>query len=558
MQTTFAQKAKTRVLRSANDVMRLERMGCAHQSRLSFMRQLLRRASNEQWQFQRTQWQINSNGVGHAVYQVYTGERYYSLLAFSHDLLPEQRSDRVIATAWDATFTLFDGKPSTEDISRLKANVPLQEAGRISVSELTLSRANRSGRLFTHVVDCLSQGQQPELERVEATGYLMRTTAVYGSGKFGAADYELIQNRAEFQSPFQVELLTVYLIRLFSIDIVEHLACVTSHQAVALSPQIRRILGIGNSTGLGMAPYLINHPQLLHNWINAREQALRNVRCIQKASESEVATFKALLKRTLYNNTLWYSEHAIQKQKIEQLSSDGQRFLSYIKHLDFSQDYVWDNIYHYCADNLSMEAQEQLNMLMLEPYAERVDHFGESMSADNQCQLFAKSLIQGTVESMIAQIETYCDWALDDTADSEQYWYVSENKLEPRFGKHIHDEIAVLPLNIKQQINTFHQQLLRVDTSLLLAEFLLLRPQFRFIAQRIARVPLSPYREVRDNVASSHTMPIDLLRLKLSFFGATKFDPRSDRWVRINMFQYAPFPHELDQSNDDWVFPELQ
>ena len=37
-------------------------------------------------------------------------------------------------------------------------------------------------------------------------------------------------------------------------------------------------------------------------------------------------------------------------------------------------------------------------------------------------------------------------------------------------------------------------------------------------------------------------MPIDMLRLKLSFFGAIKFDPRSDKWLRICMFQGAPLP----------------
>ena len=34
--------------------------------------------------------------------------------------------------------------------------------------------------------------------------------------------------------------------------------------------------------------------------------------------------------------------------------------------------------------------------------------------------------------------------------------------------------------------------------------------------------------------------PIDMLRFKLAFFGASKFDPRSDRWTRINLFQGAP------------------
>ena len=53
-------------------------------------------------------------------------------------------------------------------------------------------------------------------------------------------------------------------------------------------------------------------------------------------------------------------------------------------------------------------------------------------------------------------------------------------------------------------------------------------------------------------------MPIDMLRMKLSFFGACHFDPRSDRWVRINMYQNAPFPEDLARNAaDDWTLPRL-
>jgi hypothetical protein len=52
-------------------------------------------------------------------------------------------------------------------------------------------------------------------------------------------------------------------------------------------------------------------------------------------------------------------------------------------------------------------------------------------------------------------------------------------------------------------------------------------------------------------------VPIDMLRLKLSFFGAVKFDPRSDKWLRINMYQGAPLPHEMKRSNDTWVYNSL-
>ena len=75
-----------------------------------------------------------------------------------------------------------------KDIERLRNNVPRQEVGRMSYKELALSRANKSVRLFNHVVENLSKGQQPDKRIINEVGYLYRTTAVYGSGKFGLAD----------------------------------------------------------------------------------------------------------------------------------------------------------------------------------------------------------------------------------------------------------------------------------------------------------------------------------------------------------------------------------
>jgi hypothetical protein len=186
--------------RDPSVVMRLARLGSFHQSRLSFMRQLTRRMKDEGWRFERPVFEVDGAGVGHAVYTAHTPERTYSLVAFAHDLPDELRSDRVIAEAWDATFTLFDGVPEKADIARLAQNIPLQEAGRVTERELTVSRANKSVRLWEHVVACLAAGQQPDDGHIDAVGYLMRTTAVYGSGKLGAADRELIARRPEFQA----------------------------------------------------------------------------------------------------------------------------------------------------------------------------------------------------------------------------------------------------------------------------------------------------------------------------------------------------------------------
>ena len=218
-------------------VMRLARMGSFHQTRLSFMRTLLRRVEREAWRFKVNRFELDDNGFGRAVYTVYAPERAYSLVAFSHYLPDDMRSDRVIATAWDATFTLYDGIPSEADLDRLEQNVPKQEAGRISDSELSLSRMNRSVRLWQHVVESLAEGRQPDRDTLESVGYLGRTTAVYGSGKFGAADRLTISERPELGGPFQAELLSVLHTRAFILDLVEHVARAKGgYQAVTFDP----------------------------------------------------------------------------------------------------------------------------------------------------------------------------------------------------------------------------------------------------------------------------------------------------------------------------------
>ena len=86
------------------------------------------------------------------------------------------------------------------------------------------------------------------------------------------------------------------------------------------------------------------------------------------------------------------------------------------------------------------------------------------------------------------------------------------------------------------------------------ADILLAAPEFRHTARRVQIAMRFPYSEIRDNLVDEGMMPIDLLRFKLSFFGATHFDPRSDRWLRISMFAGAPFPDEL-RVDDCWVRP---
>ena len=548
--------------RDPSVVMRLNRMGASHQGRLSFMRILLRRMKAENWSFDVPRFEIDANGVGMAIYTAHGPKRNYSLVLFANDLPAEKRSDRVIATEWDLTFALFDGIPTTKDVTRLSQNIPLQEAGRVTQSELSVSRANRSVRLFEYVVGQLTAGQQPDLAKIGEVGYLMRTTAVYGSGKMGASDREDIAHRPEFSAPFQVEMLTVYLVRAFVLDLVEHLAQVRNPKtAVTLDPEIRRSFGIGNSTGLGMAPFLLNHPTLLNNWICAREEALARVRNLATATPEAAAQVRQLAQRAVRNANQWRSEHPVQLNRLTTLKADLAILITHLDGVDLLRNYPWNRLWLWAETALGLEGQEQLSALITEPYGDLIDGLAHCMSADEA----ATFRIDGTMPlSQVQQlIEQIYGWALNTDWNAPEaqarVWYTSEEKLEPRLGERFNEPIADYeqPLSPGRDMARAYHDLAKVSDGPI-ARFLLQYPEHRHVIRRLQIVARCPYAEIHDNTISAEMMPIDLLRLKLSFFGAGHFDPRSDRWLRITMFGGAPFPDELACADPDgWSYPPL-
>ena len=155
-------------LRNPKDVMKLSKLGSFHQSKLSFLRSFLKEFKD--WTFKRDLFELNELGHGTAIYSFKKDNRIYSLICFANELDENERSDRVIATKWDAAFALYDGIPTKEDIERLKSEVPKQEVGRLSCKELTLSRANKSVRVFNHVVESLSEGKQPDISLLSSVG----------------------------------------------------------------------------------------------------------------------------------------------------------------------------------------------------------------------------------------------------------------------------------------------------------------------------------------------------------------------------------------------------
>lgn len=534
--------------RSPDLVMRLDRLGSMFPTRLSFMPTLVRRMAREDWHFKSPIIKLDAKGVGHVLIGVSTGERDYTLIAYSHDLAPAQRSDRVIATAWDATFTLFDGIPTAEDISRLAKNVPFQEAGRCSEQELVLSRANRSVRLFEHVVEALAQGRQPDREQLRAVGYLMRTTAVYGNGKFGLSDRARFADRPEFRSSFMVEMLAVYLIRLFSFAIVEHMAKARNPEAAELDDEIKTNLGIGNSTGLGMAPFLVSHPALIDAWFGAREEALARV-MDQPVSDDRWASFTAFAAQVQTHLETWDVPDQRYQKRIAQLKTEVAELIK------LDRVSAWQDLVTWSQDK-SLDLQELLVSLLIEPFADLVDDLAETFDIPAGGK---RADARMSIASLKRLIDTNYAWAQEfdfaEASQNENFWYVSEEKLEPRFGKRFEDPGAELetPLAIARDIQALRGACAGFDDQQSCAELMLQHPEFRHLVARVQGTAGQPFAEIRDNLIGAQCLPIDILRAKLAYFGASRFDPKSDLWTRITMYRGAPLPHELStKAQEPW------
>ena len=555
-------EAAPAMLRPPGEVMRLSRLGRFHPTRLSFARTLVRRMAREGWRVETALRDLDDDGYGRVVYDVHTPAGVLGFAAFSHHLDPADRTDRVIAERWDASFALTLEPPTPADLERLADNVPRQEAGRCGAGEIVLSRANRSVRLFDDVVAALAAGGQPARDAIGRVGYLMRTTAVYGNGKFGLADFEQVRRRGILTLPFQAEMLTVYLARHFSLELVDHLAARRGgRRAAALDRRRRRALGVGNATGLGMAPFLVNRPQLIGRWIRMREFALARVKEVERADPPERARFRALLARARAHVDEWRAQVGDKAL--------GRRLATVVRRLAELERLVgpggdpnllagrrpWATLADWAGDDA--ETGELLNSILIELYPDRVDDLETTAGSDEREEVRPGM----AVEALQRMVEDRYGWALEVDFDPPEsralFWYYSKEKEEPRLGFRYEEPGAdqELRLGIARQAVNLHRTLERADPAMPVGRFLLANPELRQTVRRIQSLDDAPYAEIHENLLDRDCEPVDLLRCKLSMLGASRFDPKSLLWTRVTFFQGAPLADELEHPGaDDWAF----
>jgi len=545
-----------------SDIMTLDKMGARYPSRLSFSRSMLRRLLFDNWKISKSKFDLDDNGYGTAVYEITINQNIYSLVCFSQHLDNADRSDRVIAEKWDTAYSLINGKLDDKELDRLKKNVPLQESGRNSSKELILSRANKSVRLFEYVADCLSNGLQPNINEINKVGYLLRTTAVYGSGKFGLSDFTNTKEVTDFNQPFRAEMLSVYIIREFSVELVEHVAKKQNpNKAVKLEDKIKQHLGIGNSTGLGMAPFIIKHPKLINKWMNQYTESLNKI--INKNIDSEkLSSYIQLLEKALMylKEVTTFDEYQITKNT--KTVEDLKIYINHIKNIENStfNNLTWMDLIKFTINNCNYDTQEIARVQLLELYPEISEKLAEDMSDVEEMKINESQ----TLKELNSLIKKNYQWALEIDFSKKNndylFWYISAAKLEPRLGERYNEEGSELEqhLGVAKMVQKLHSIIQKENFDLSVAEYLVLNPEFRGIIRRIQSLEQYPFAEVQDNILSKETIPINMLRFKLSFFGANRYDPKSDRWLRVSFFSGAPFLSNLNEQNvDSWGFATM-
>ena len=215
-------------------------------------------------------------------------------------------------------------------------------------------------------------------------------------------------------------------------------------------------------------------------------------------------------------------------------------------------------MYEHLEAKYEEECIEYAVSMMMEPYDNIVAPLIKEMSSEED------KYFNIPTERTVSQLKTilknkYSEILKIDFKKKENnlnFWFISKNKEEPRLANRFDENGSDLeqPLAIARDIKRLYDTLSVAKNNSTIAMFLSNNNDLRHVIRRAFIVEKFPYSEIQDNTIGQEIVPIDMLRLKLSFFGALKFDPRSDKWLRICMFQGAPLPEQLKNYNEHWVY----
>ena len=197
----------------------------------------------------------------------------------------------------------------------------------------------------------------------------------------------------------------------------------------------------------------------------------------------------------------------------------------------------------------------------MEPYDKIIEPLVKNMSADEEkyFNIPSSRKLSDLKKIIENKYKLILNINFNNKNSNTYFWFISKNKEEPRIANRYEEHGSDLeqPLAIARDIKKLYEKILSENLLKTVADFLIYNDDLRHIVRRIFISEKFQYSEIQDNTIGENLIPIDMLRLKLSFFGAQKFDPRSDKWLRICMYQGAPLVNELKNSDDTWIYNSI-
>ncbi|MBV7487075.1 hypothetical protein [Bordetella sp. BOR01] len=551
----------------AEHPMQSHRLAMLQPSRMSVSRLFMARAIREKWRIRRIRWEIDGHARGQAVYQIDTPTMALSFAIYSFEPTAQGKTGRIIGRSWDMMAALVEGCISEQDLQTTAVELPKLYEGRATPGTLVWARANRSSRVFDHTVASLAEGRQPDIAELAQVCYLMRNTGLDGNGTFGTRSYRTLEADHPLHRPLDAQMLSAYLMRVFSIDLVHHLARERNPQAPEIDPAIQRYLGVGNGSALGLILFVNNHPRLMQQWLAAHQAAV-DTACSLAANPRgpDVAQLQHLLERAIafrQQDRMEYERYADSAMVADELRRLRGRLGEYAqagtydgaapKIAPFAALVAW------ARQTLHEETVQTFLGLLTELVPDHCDAQAESLSADEEFT----TVPDMTVAELRGLVAREYAWTLSLDLDSEvsrrYVWYKSATAEEPRRGPVAEIEYVYnLGLDLPRLARVVLAELEQRPADESTARFLLHHPQYRMIVARIQSLRGLGLHSPHMDIMSEAFVPVDIVRLmNVGLHGIDKARDYLGRNLRGVLFHGAPIPADIEAGADPtWFFPK--
>lgn len=553
-------------MRPEEQVMRPQRFRAMKATRLSAARRLVDRMARSGWTISKRVEELDAAGEGLLIYDVASETHPVSFVVWS--AAPESGADRLgrfYEYEYDFYGAIFSGRVCTErarsEAARMRDRV---WAGRTDNECLGWTVANRSNRFFNHVIDSLCDGRQPDFATLASGGgYIIRNAGWYGNGRHGSRSWLSLPPDSPFAEPYFIDLLALYLWRTAGADVAEAAARQRDAGSARLSDEVRRYLGIGNSSGIGMVAALVRWPTWLATFCSMREVVRAYVVTRPQAEAAALDGFCRMMARAADYYEVQPAQDVAEAQQPAHIASGLRSLLAGVlrdKNALSEMEFPWAEIARRAAEQGCLEIDEQVTSLLVEVAPDFADAVAALMRKGMATPRSVEPAMSCDRLRMI--LESRFSWALgidfEAPGAAEHFWYKSEENGENRRGERkvdpgLENETFV---NVAGKAQELAAALKATDGTEAVGMFLLRYPDLTHMVARVQLAARMPYSELRANIIDRDFLPMDGIRFLLGIFGLEASAPYSTRWVRGVFFQGAPLASALGAGVEEgWMFP---